>query len=508
MKQAPEKSEFSNVEILQASLLLVDDEPAALKALQLALSEYPDLRFACDGAEAHRAAAERRPDLILLDAEMPNGDGLAVCTQLKADPEFADIPIIFVTGHSNGDLESVAIDAGAVDFIVKPISPIQVQARVRAQLRLRYALAQQRLQANRLELALEAGDLGAWDWSARDDRMHWHASMRAVRGQSLDKVRTLADHLTGVNEDGVSAFHQTLESLSRADSFAALEYVIFSGQDSRTISCRMTAMLNSRNQLERVVGVEEDVTESRRSTTLLRSANRQLEQFAYFASHDLQAPARQMAQFAQIAQSRMRQGDSEKLEQMLDQIQSAGGRLQDLVGSFMDLSRHRLAEAGEWKHGPMSDVVTPILSVLQPLISERNVEIHLQSMQAAYVPVNLVANIWRNLISNAIRHQSADAPAVWIGEMKTPAGLVYYVEDAGRSGTPFHSPLEAPRRRRHPDRSDLGKGLGLSICKRVLRVLGGELWCEPGDHHGVRMLFSLPSVEQLMNQSTGASIVP
>lgn len=508
MRQFPEASEFSDVEIFQASLLLVDDEPTALKALQLALSEFPDLRLALDGAEALQAAAARRPDLILLDAEMPNGNGLAVCAQLKADPTLADIPIIFVTGHSDGDLESIAINAGAVDFIAKPISPVQVQARVRAQLRLSYALAQQRLQFNRLELALEAGELGAWDWSATDDQMHWHASMHSVRGLNHGEVRTLGDHLIGVAEDDAEAFREILGALTQADSSAVLEYVIDSEQDSRTISCRMTAILNSRNQLERVVGVEEDVTDSRRANTLLRSANRQLEQFAYFASHDLQAPARQMAQFAQIAQGQMRSGDSEKLEQMLNQIQSAGGRLQELVDSFMDLSRHRLAEAGEWKHGPMSDVVTPILTVLQPLISERNVEMHLQPMQAAYVPVNLVANIWRNLISNAIRHQSADAPAIWIGEKKTAAGLAYYVEDAGRPGTPFQSPLDAPRRRRHPERTDLGKGLGLSICKRVLRILGGELWCEAGDHHGIRMLFSLPSVEQMMNQRTGASIVP
>jgi diguanylate cyclase (GGDEF)-like protein len=78
-----------------------------------------------------------RPDLILLDAEMPGMDGFAVCAAIKSDPLFADLPILFVTAHADVDIETTALDLGAVDFIAKPLSPAIVKARVRTHLALK-----------------------------------------------------------------------------------------------------------------------------------------------------------------------------------------------------------------------------------------------------------------------------------------------------------------------------------------------------------------------------------
>jgi putative two-component system response regulator len=121
---------------MSAPLLIVDDEPANLALLRQILSPEYTLVFARNGAEALTAAAKHRPALILLDIEMPDMDGYTACRRLKADPLTESIPVIFVTSLSETGDETAGFEAGAVDYLVKPVSPAVVRARVRTHLSL------------------------------------------------------------------------------------------------------------------------------------------------------------------------------------------------------------------------------------------------------------------------------------------------------------------------------------------------------------------------------------
>ncbi len=117
-------------------ILLVDDEPMNLHLLKSVLSTSYSPLFAHDGAEALEQAIQHAPDLILLDVMMPGMDGYTVCEQLKADTRTAKIPVIFVSAMSDVADETRGFQAGAVDYISKPISPPIVRARVKTQLAL------------------------------------------------------------------------------------------------------------------------------------------------------------------------------------------------------------------------------------------------------------------------------------------------------------------------------------------------------------------------------------
>ncbi|MES2879084.1 MAG: HD domain-containing phosphohydrolase [Pseudomonadota bacterium] len=117
-------------------ILIVDDEPQNLAALEQILSGKYPLVFARNGAEAITAARKHVPSLILLDIEMPEMDGYATCRQLKDDRRTASIPVIFVTSLAGVGDEAAGFEAGAVDYIVKPVSPAVVCARVRTHLSL------------------------------------------------------------------------------------------------------------------------------------------------------------------------------------------------------------------------------------------------------------------------------------------------------------------------------------------------------------------------------------
>lgn len=115
-------------------ILIVDDEPVNIQVLTAILQDEYDLNAATNGNMALKVAGKQRPDLILMDMVMPEMDGLEACKAFQADPATQDIPIIFVTSESDHDIEKAGFEAGAVDYILKPVSPPIVQHRVRIHL--------------------------------------------------------------------------------------------------------------------------------------------------------------------------------------------------------------------------------------------------------------------------------------------------------------------------------------------------------------------------------------
>ncbi|ART62793.1 diguanylate cyclase domain-containing protein [Kushneria marisflavi] len=119
-------------------LLLVDDQRINILTLHELFREECDIFMAMNGEQALETCRKSLPDLILLDVHMEGIDGHEVCRRLKKDPETHDIPVIFVTAQGAEEDEVLGLELGAVDFIVKPINPTIVRARVNTHLTLKY----------------------------------------------------------------------------------------------------------------------------------------------------------------------------------------------------------------------------------------------------------------------------------------------------------------------------------------------------------------------------------
>ena len=119
-------------------LLIVDDDPSAILLLSRILEGEARIVFATSGEAALRQIRDHAPDLVLLDASMPGLDGLETCRRIKADAGSADVPVIFVTATADLQMETRALELGAVDFIHKPVHPPVARARVRAHLALKH----------------------------------------------------------------------------------------------------------------------------------------------------------------------------------------------------------------------------------------------------------------------------------------------------------------------------------------------------------------------------------
>ncbi|HEY5512909.1 MAG TPA: diguanylate cyclase [Geomonas sp.] len=118
-------------------ILIVDDTLANIEILYKILQGDYDVFFAKNGRDGLRVVKREMPDLILLDIMMPEMDGYQVCSLLKADPQTAPIPVIFITAMGSEEDETKGLDRGAIDYITKPISPPIVRARIRNHLELK-----------------------------------------------------------------------------------------------------------------------------------------------------------------------------------------------------------------------------------------------------------------------------------------------------------------------------------------------------------------------------------
>jgi diguanylate cyclase (GGDEF)-like protein len=130
-------AEVTNKLLARPRLLIVDDQPINIQTLYQVFSADHQVFMATSGAQALVLCESKLPDLVLLDVEMPDMDGYEVCSRLKANPVTRDIPVIFITGHSDEAAETHGLDVGAVDFISKPINPKIVRARVKNHLTLK-----------------------------------------------------------------------------------------------------------------------------------------------------------------------------------------------------------------------------------------------------------------------------------------------------------------------------------------------------------------------------------
>lgn len=175
-------------------ILIVDDAMENIQILHQALQDEHDVLFAMNGVKALHIAQHQQPDVILLDAVMPDMDGYAVCAALRASALTRDIPIIFVTALKTPEDETRALDAGAADFISKPVNAAVVRARVRTQLTVKR-------QSDALrELTLTDGLTGVANRRAFDEKLQgeWRRCARAHVPMALIMVDI--DHFKHFND--------------------------------------------------------------------------------------------------------------------------------------------------------------------------------------------------------------------------------------------------------------------------------------------------------------------
>ena len=185
-----------------SNILIVDDDSRGRETLEAVLTGLGhNLHFSDNGLDALKQASALQPDLILLDVMMPGIDGFEVCRRLRADPLLADVPVVMTTALDDKASRLAGIEAGADDFITKPIDRMEIRARVNTIIRLNRYRKLMKQQADLLQAHHELQDayeatLKGWVRALdfRDNETGDHS--RRVTLLTVELAR-----LMGINED-------------------------------------------------------------------------------------------------------------------------------------------------------------------------------------------------------------------------------------------------------------------------------------------------------------------
>ncbi|HVV44646.1 MAG TPA: ATP-binding protein, partial [Bryobacteraceae bacterium] len=232
-----------------------------------------------------------------------------------------------------------------------------------------------------------------------------------------------------------------------------------------------------------------------RSNEELRRANRDLEVFAYSASHDLQEPLRNITITAQLLERSWAAGAHSEDKLFLNNILSASRRMSALIRDLLAYTSATRREEGPPPVVDTGRVLAEVLENLRAPIEEAGVRVSSGNLPPAAIHEGRLSQIFQNLIGNAVKYRNQEDPFVHVAGIERDGWCVFSVVDNGIGIEPqYAEQIFGLFKRLHARDQYPGSGIGLGICQRLVEQYGGRIWLErsaPGK--GSTFCFSLPS---------------
>jgi signal transduction histidine kinase len=227
-------------------------------------------------------------------------------------------------------------------------------------------------------------------------------------------------------------------------------------------------------------------------TRELQQFNEELQQFAYVASHDLQEPLRTVTSFAQLLATRYRGKLDEDADEFIGYIVNSARRMTDLINGLLALTR--LRKSGQSAVAVRFEtLVEEAMISLQAAIRDNQAEIEVGALPCLIVDRVQFAQVFQNLISNAIKYRSEAAPAIRIDGIHDTSHWIVSVADNGCGfDQQFAERIFGLFQRLHGHQID-GTGMGLSIAQRIVARHGGHMWAESKEGVGSTFFIRLPT---------------
>ncbi len=249
----------------------------------------------------------------------------------------------------------------------------------------------------------------------------------------------------------------------------------------------------------RHLSVLRDITDRKRAEEALRQtaeelerSNRDLEQFAYVASHDLQEPLRMVTGFMRLLEERCGQLDDTSHE-YIDYAVDGAGRMQQMIADLLTYSR-----VGTQGKQPVSVDVGEVLEYakanLRATIDETQAVIESDPLPTIEADPAQLRQLLQNLLSNALKFRAEDRrPEVHIGVCREDRQWVFHVRDNGIGVEPRqHERMFMLFQRLHTREKYPGSGIGLAVCKKIVERHGGRIWVESAPEEGTTFFFTFP----------------
>ncbi len=294
-----------------------------------------------------------------------------------------------------------------------------------------------------------------------------------------------------VPEDRGPDEQEALRRVRGGESIEPLETVRLGREGPRQVSLRLSAIRDRRGELEGFSWIARDISQLKAREEELKRSNRELEQFAYVASHDLQEPLRMVASYTELLAERYGGKLDEKADKYIHYASDGARRMQRMVSDLLAFSRvatqgralEPLDSARPW---------TDAMRLLQGRIDSSQAELEVGPLPVVLGDAAQLRQLFQNLLSNALKFRGEEPPRIRVEARRRGAYWEFSLADNGIGlDMRFSERIFQMFQRLHEQGRYEGSGIGLAIAKRIVERHGGKLWVESAPGAGTTFLFTL-----------------
>ena len=353
-----------------------------------------------------------------------------------------------------------------------------------------------KLSQNKLNIALDNGNIGIWEWNLKTNEMIWDERMeRMFRIDPGSFGSTFKAFENQVNEEDLQHVTTALNYALEHDTPFETMYRIRS-TPTKYITSKAIINKNCEGNPTSFTGTCFDVTELRESAEqvilnlnleLLRS-NKELENFAYVASHDLQEPLRMVTSFTQLLQIQYKDKLNDDANTYINYAVEGSKRMYDLLNGLLAYSKVN-TKGRDFTPVDMNKVIVIVLSNLRLKIDETKAFIDFTDLPCIIADENQMVQLIQNLIENSIKF-SRGIPNINILSSSRDGHFVFSIKDKGIGIEPqYFERIFKIFQRLHLRDDYAGMGVGLAICNRIVERHKGKIWVESKPEEGYTFNF-------------------
>ena len=293
-------------------------------------------------------------------------------------------------------------------------------------------------------------------------------------------------------EETAAALHSNDDQVVRTGQAIEFEEVIPNVDGPHTYISVKFPLFDQAGSIYAVAGISTDITTRKRGeqrmhrqTIVLRDlvselnrVNRELEQFAYIASHDLQEPLRTLITYSGFLKEDLGDKLSEEGRKDFDFLENAARRMQMLVRDLLSYSRSGRSELHK-EQTPLDECVEEALANLTSALESARAKVQHDQLPCLFCDRMLMTQVFQNLLGNAIKFRSEAPPKIRVWAEQKNGEWIIGVSDNGIGiSSDFQEQIFLPFKRLNPMRKYEGSGIGLAICQKVIERHGGRIWVE------------------------------
>lgn len=319
----------------------------------------------------------------------------------------------------------------------------------------------------------------------------WNRGAEQLYGYSAEEVIGHPVSLL-VPPERTDELARIMERIATGEHVERLETVRVRKDAQRPhVSLTISPITDAIGRVTGASSIERDVTARRRTEEELRRSNKELEQFAYVASHDLSEPLRVIAGFVDLLSRRYRGELDDEADRFIDFTVAGVERMQAIIDDFLAYSRASRVELTLIEVDTAA-LVRQVLQALSASITEHGTRVEVGGLPRVRAEPTLLRALFQNLIANAVKFADVEDAEVRISAVRERERWRFDVADNGPGIDPRHATRIFDMFQRLHGREVPGTGIGLSIAKRIAERHGGNIWVAPAAGGGSVFRFTIP----------------